>query len=503
MSAKLWAGRFSADITEDVLDYTLTIDIDTRLISYDIWQSLAHCIMLGSAGIIERADSAAILEALLQLNEESSAGDLKLRRELEDVHLNIEAMVIERVGTAAGGRMHTARSRNDQVATDTRMYVRDAVLALMEEIAKFIHDLCAVAEDEVERIIPGYTHSQAAQPISAAFWRLGHGHALVRDLGRLRDAFARLNESPLGSCALAGTSFPINRDVTADMLGFTRPMANALDATSARDFLQEVAAALAIVATHMSRLAEEVVVWSGHEYSLLTVSDSFATGSSIMPQKKNPVVAELARSRTGRVYAALMQLLVVAKGVGLGYSCDLQEDKPLLWDAFDVATSTVRLMRQQTLNLTVNYARGTEICYENFSTATELANYLVTDHDLPFRQAHRIVGEIVSDLVARQSTLRELELVVGLLAEHGVTVSADIVAEVVSPEATIRRNSSMGGTGPAATLRAIELLRAEVTEIDEWRGASAQLIASARARTLEDARHCISNSRERIVRNDR
>jgi argininosuccinate lyase len=484
MSAKLWAGRFSADITADVLDYTLTVDIDTRLIPHDLWQSIAHCLMLADAGIIASGDAAAVLRALLELARENSEGRLELRPQLEDVHLNLETMVIERAGPQAGGRMHTARSRNDQVATDTRMYLRAAILELAAETCAFVRELGDAATGEIEHVIPGYTHSQPAQPISVAFWRLGHGFALLRDLGRLRDACDRLNECPLGSGALAGTSFPIDRDVTAQLLGFDRPMASALDATSARDFVQEVAAVLAVLATHVSRLAEEVVVWSGHEYALVTVPDSFATGSSIMPQKKNPVVAELARARTGRVYGTVLQLLVMAKGIGLGYSCDLQEDKPLIWDALDVVTSTVRLMRQQTNSMTVHHERGTEICYENFSTATELANYLVSEHDLPFRDAHRIVGETVAELIARRCTLRQSAVVAELLGRHGVTAAADVIAEVVAPQAAIRRSISAGGTGSDATRQAIQALRAELAQVQAWRARTEELIEKARERTF-------------------
>ncbi len=498
MSGKLWAGRFTEDIAAEVLDYTLTVDVDRRLIPYDIWQSVAHNLMLARAGVVENRHARAVLEALLQLAQDDSGGRLELRPELEDVHLNLETMVIERAGADAGGRMHTARSRNDQVVTDTRMYVRQAVLDLIGELAAFVAELCAAAAGELDFVIPGYTHSQAAQPISVAFWRLGHAHALARDMGRLRDAFGRLNESPLGSCALAGTSFAIDREFTSALLGFDRPMGNALDATSARDFLQEVAAALAIAATHLSRLAEEIVVWSGHECALVAVADSFATGSSIMPQKKNPVVAELARARAGRAYGTLIQLLVIAKGVGLGYSCDLQEDKPLLWDAIDTVGSSVVLMRQQMANLEIDHVRGTAICYENFSTATELANYLVEAHGMPFRSAHRITGEIVGELTARHVTLRETAVLAGLLLGRGIVVDGDVLAEVVAPAQAIRRNASAGGTGPAAVGAAIGTLREELGSFGAWRLARQKALSDAKEQTFRQARELIAAVRSEL-----
>ncbi|OLF14249.1 argininosuccinate lyase [Actinophytocola xinjiangensis] len=479
MSQKLWAGRFENDITADVLDYTLTTDVDVRLITYDLWQSMAHNLMLGRSGVVSAEHVRAILAALLELAGEHQAGELALRPALEDVHLNLETMVIERAGADAGGRMHTARSRNDQVVTDTRMYLRQQILLLVGELSELVADLCAMAAGELEHIIPGYTHGQPAQPISVAFWRLGHAAAFVRDIDRLRDAYRRINECPLGAGALAGTSFPIDRSMTARLLGFDRPMGNALDATSARDFTQEVAACLAITATHHTRLAEEVVLWNSQEYGLVTVHDSVATGSSIMPQKKNPVVAELARARAGRAYGPLVQLLVMAKSVGLGYSCDLQEDKPLLWQAVDSVRATTRLMHVQVRKMVINHDRGRDICYENFSTATELANHLVAEHDQPFRTAHRITGEIVGELTRQDRTLRDTAEVVRLLAEQGVDTTHDTIAETVSPVVAMRRNTSVGGTAPGPTADVCRDLDAAAKQAAGW--------CQERQRELDDA----------------
>jgi argininosuccinate lyase len=484
----LWSGRFTAGITQDVLDYTHTTDVDERLVGYDIWGCLAHNIMLREQGIVQDEHARSIIGALLDLADDESRGTLKLDREHEDVHLNLESMVITRVGADAGGRMHTARSRNDQVMTATRLYLRDAIVEIAGELALFIQQLCERAEHEVAVIIPGYTHSQPAQPISLGFWLSAHASALLRDLRRLRDSYVVVDESPLGACALAGTSFPINRDSTRSYLGFATCLQHALDATSARDYLQQVVSALAILATNLTRLAEEIVVWSSHEYALLAVEDSFATGSSIMPQKKNPVVAELARARAGRVFGNLMQLLVITKGVALGYSCDLQEDKPMTWNSLDSIYSTIRLMRLQMAGIQVDAQRGVDLCYENFSTATDLTNYLVTAHELPFRTSHRVVGEIVSALTKQGFCLREADIVRRLLAERDIDASEAEIAHAVSPQRAVDRNTSVGGTSSDSVSATLQAILSANEALSQWFGSREAEVKAARQRTFKVAR---------------
>ncbi|MGR8007808.1 argininosuccinate lyase [Streptomyces hypolithicus] len=488
MTDKLWGGRFDEDITPDVLDYTLTTDVDVRLIFADLWQDMAHVLMLGRQSIIPEATARAILGALLKLWERHERGELVLRPELEDVHFNIEQMVIEDLGRETGGHMHTARSRNDQVSTDARMYLRRVQLDAVAANLALIDELLSFPEEDLLAILPGYTHSQAAQPVSVGFWKTAHASMLLRDVRRLRGAFDRTDESALGACALAGTSFPLDRELTARLLGFGRVLTHALDATSARDYLIESASAFAIGGNHLSRMAEEIVLWSGHEYSLVEVSDAYATGSSIMPQKKNPVVAELTRGRAGRTIGTLVQLLTMAKGVTLGYSCDLQDDKPYLWNAIDTYLSTLRIVVGQTKGLRFNSARGEELCWDNFSTATELANYLVSDRGIAFREAHHISGSLVSALLKRGATLRDTAAGAEILAELGHPVEESVLAHIFSPVTAVTSYTSPGGTSPQSVEAVRAELRRAVDGHGEWLDATRRKLDTAHGATLRAAR---------------
>jgi argininosuccinate lyase len=491
MTEKLWGSRFSADITAEVLEYTLTVDVDERLVSADLWQDIAHTLMLGRQHIIPDQVARSILGALLRLHDQDK---LELRREYEDVHLNIEHMVISELGLPVGGHMHTARSRNDQVSTDMRMYLRETARAAAAAGLDLIEALLDMPEDCYGQIIPGYTHSQAAQPITVAFWKTAHASMLLRDVDRTRDCISRINESPLGACALAGTSFPIDRDLTTLLLGFARPLANALDATSARDHVIEFAAVLAIGGNTLSRMAEEIVLWSGYEYGLCEVADEFATGSSIMPQKKNPVVAELVRGRAGRTVGTLVQLLSAVKGITLGYSCDLQEDKPYLWNSIDTYLTTLRIVRDQAEGLQFNAARGEELCWDNFSTATELANYLVTDKGLPFREAHRITGHVVGQLIKRGVTLREAGAVRELLVAEDQDIDEATLTALVDPRAATARYGSAGSTSPASVRAEQAQLMSAVTVHRDWIAALGQVLEAAHAGTIGAARDIIAGA---------
>lgn len=362
-------------------------------------------------------------------------------------------MLIALVGEV-GGRMHTARSRNDQVQTDARMVSRNWLLDAAEEIIDFGQNLFDCETEDRETIIPGYTHSQAAQPISVAFWKAVHGFALVRDDHRLKDAWGRVNNNPLGSCALAGTTFNLDRGYTTELLGFNSSMPNALDATSTRDWTIEIAAAVASGAANISRMQEEIVTWNSNEYALVEVHDSFTTGSSIMPQKKNPVVAELARGKSGRETGALIQLLMMEKSVSLGYSCDLQEDKPIYWSALDSYLDTVRICKKQNSMLNFNTKRGTDLCWDNFSTATELANTLVSDFSIPFRTTHRITGDVVASLIGKGLTLRNTKMVSQILHdEHQINLTEKRLVDILDPLNALRNYQSTGATGPNPVLR--------------------------------------------------
>ncbi|MEV0390667.1 argininosuccinate lyase [Nonomuraea sp. NPDC050643] len=494
MTDKLWGGRFDEDITQDVLDYTLTVDVDERLVFADLWQDIAHVLMLGAQSIVTDEVTRPLLGSLLRLWDRSERGELRLRPELEDVHFNIEQQVIEDVGREVGGHLQTARSRNDQVATDTRMYLRRVQLDAVSANLELVRELLGFPEEELLAILPGYTHSQAAQPISVAFWKTAHASMLLRDVRRLRGAFERTDESPLGACALAGTSFALDREVTARLLGFRRVLGHALDATSARDHLIESAAAFAIGGNNLSRMAEEIVMWSGHEYSLVEVSDAYATGSSIMPQKKNPVVAELARGRAGRTAGTLVQLLTMAKGVTLGYSCDLQEDKPYLWHAIDAYLSTLRIVAGQTRGLRFDGARGEELCWDNFSTATELANHLVAERGLPFREAHHVSGALVAALIKRGATLRDTAAGAEILAESGHPVAEPVLARIFAPRAAVSGYISPGGTSPQSVTVVRAELRAAVTAHADWLDETRRRLSGAYEAAFAGARDVIAGA---------
>jgi argininosuccinate lyase len=487
MTEKLWGGRFVRDITPEVLDFTHTVSIDTRLLPYDLWQDLAHVVMLARCTIIPSEPACRIVDHLLELGERHRRGELILDPQYEDVHLNIEQMIVRELGLDTGGRMHTARSRNDQVSTDTRMYLREVQLQAIEANLALIDELLNLAAGDFLAVLPGYTHSQAAQPVSVAFWRTAHASMLLRDVGRLRDAYARTNQSPLGACALAGTSFDIDRQLTAGLLGFAEVLTHALDATSARDFMIETAAAIAIGQNTLSRMAEEVVVWSGHEHGLCEVADEFATGSSIMPQKKNPVVAELVRGRSGRTAGTLVQLLTAVKGVSLGYSCDLQEDKPYLWDGIDTYLSSLRVVASQTKTLAFDGARGERLCWDNFSTATELANHLVAEHDVSFRKAHAIVGAVVRRLLERGDTLREVDSVADVLGDLGHPVSSKTLRQLLDPRAAIASYTSSGATGPARVRETRDELAAAAAAHRTWTRERRALLHAAHDDTIQAA----------------
>lgn len=484
MSTKLWGGCFSKDIDSEVLDYTLTTNIDSRLIRYDIWGSMAHLLMLNRQRIVSDDAAASIAKALIALYQQQQNGHLELNRELEDVHLNIESMIICSVGAEYGGRLHTARSRNDQVVTDTRMFLRAELLKVQASLAMFIGDLIKLARQNLDKLAVGYTHLQPAQPITLAFWYSAYASMFMRDLKRLNEAYINTNSSVLGACALAGTSFPIDRLQTQLNLGFDQLLEHSLDATSSRDFAAQALAAFALLMGNYSRMAEEIVVWSTHEFGLIEVDDAFATGSSIMPQKKNPVVAELMKGRTGRVQGALMQILTISKGVTLGYNCDLQEDKPLLWDAIDTIQSTTSIAHRQLLTSRYDSVRAEELCWRNFSTVTELANLLVREKMLPFREAHRLTGELTQALIDRHGDLRNLEFVQTFLAGHLIDLEPEYIRACVDPKLVVARQTSQGATGAASVSPMLDRLSEELREHEAVTQANSDKLSHAEADTL-------------------
>ncbi|MBD2650013.1 argininosuccinate lyase [Nostoc foliaceum] len=490
--SKLWAGRFEKEISPSVLDYTQTIEVDTRLIEVDLWGSIAHVIMLCHQNIISQEYGQDILQCLLEILEDAQQGKVHLDKELEDVHLNLESRVISKLGMNIGGRMHTARSRNDQVVTDTRLYLRTALLNIQQELLKFIEELICLAKIHTETVITGYTHSQPAQPISLAYWLTAYASMFNRDIWRLRQAFENTNQNPLGACALAGTSFPIDRKITTQLLGFNSLLLHGLDATSSRDFITESLAAFGITMSNISKMAEEIVLWNSFEFGLIEVDDAFATGSSIMPQKKNPVVAELARARTGRVYGALMHVLTIVKSVTTGYSCDLQEDKPFLWQAIDDTYSTISIMCQQVQTLKFNTQRSLEMCWANFSTATELANYLVVERNMPFREAHKIVGAIVNQLIKSNKNLNDVDYIAQLLDNLGSNIELNLLQDLLDPIKAISRQKSQGGTAPESVQEIVDILNNDFVNHQDFLSKQHQKIDRSFDKTLQITKQFIS-----------
>ena len=444
MSNRMWGGRFASGPDAVMEEINASIEFDKRLYRQDIAGSIAHATMLATTGILSEADKDDIIAGLEQVRGEIEAGTFSFSRALEDIHMNVEARLKDIIGDAAG-RLHTARSRNDQVATDFKLYVRDAIDSLIPQIEALQKALLARAEEEADTILPGFTHLQNAQPVSLGHHLLAYVEMLGRDAGRLADARKRLNESPLGSAALAGTPYPIDRDMTAKALGFDRPTANSLDAVADRDFILETLSAASISAMHLSRFAEELVIWSSAQFGFVRLSDKFSTGSSIMPQKRNPDAAELVRAKVGRIIGALNSLLIVMKGLPLAYSKDMQEDKEVAFDALDAFGLALAAMTGMVADLSFNHARMRASAEAGFSTATDLADWLVREANIPFRDAHHITGHAVA--LAEQKgcgldglTIEDLKLLDPRLDSR--------VHKVLTVEASVASRKSYGGTAP-------------------------------------------------------
>jgi len=440
-----WGGRFAAGPSAVMAEINASIGFDRRLWRQDIEGSLAHAAMLTKIGVLSAADGAAIREGLTAIAAEIMAEKFAFDPALEDIHTNIEARLIARIGEA-GRRLHTARSRNDQVATDLRLWLRDALDGLDRQAASLMRALADRALEHAADPMPGFTHLQSAQPITFGHHLLAYVEMLSRDRSRLADCRRRLNESPLGAAALAGTAFPIDRALTAETLGFDRPCQNSLDAVSSRDFALEFLAAAAILATHLSRLAEEIVLWASPGFGFIRLSDAFTTGSSIMPQKRNPDAAELVRAKTGRIAGAFLALLTVLKGLPLAYGKDLQEDKEPVFDAADTLSLSLAAMAGMIRDLKPDTARMRAMAGSGFSTATDLADWLVRTLNLPFRTAHHVTGRLVAKAEARNAALADLTLAEMQAEEPRITAA---IYDVLSVEASVASRTSEGGTAPA------------------------------------------------------
>jgi argininosuccinate lyase len=441
----MWGGRFAAGPDAIMEAINASIGYDQRMAAQDIAGSRAHAAMLAATGIITDNDAEVIREGLLTVLSEIEGGTFEFSTALEDIHMNVEARLKEIIGEPAG-RLHTARSRNDQVATDFKLWTRDQIDAAIDGIEALIKSLMGQAEAGADWVMPGFTHLQTAQPVTWGHHMMAYVEMFGRDLSRFRDARARMNESPLGSAALAGTSFPIDREMTAHALGFDRPTANSLDAVADRDFALEFLSCASITAMHLSRFAEELVIWSSAQFRFVTMSDKWSTGSSIMPQKRNPDAAELLRAKIGRIFGANVALMTVMKGLPLAYSKDMQEDKEQVFDAADSLMLALAAMTGMVSDMTGNRENLAAAAGSGFSTATDLADWLVRELNLPFRDAHHVTGSLVAMAEGKGCDLPELTL------EDMQSVHADItqaVFDVLGVDNSVASRMSYGGTAPA------------------------------------------------------
>lgn len=444
MSNKMWGGRFASGPDAIMEEINASIDFDRHLYRQDIAASKAHADMLAKQGIIAADDAKKIAHGLDTILSEIESGKFAFKRALEDIHMNVESRLTDMIGAPAG-RLHTARSRNDQVATDFKLWVRDTIDTLDAALSLYQIALAEKALEHAATVMPGFTHLQTAQPVTFGHHMLAYVEMAGRDRGRFADARKRLNESPLGSGALAGTSFDLDRDMTAATLGFDRPTANSLDAVSDRDFALETLAAASITAMHLSRFAEEIIIWTSPLTGLVKLSDKFTTGSSIMPQKRNPDAAELVRAKTGRIIGALNGLLIVMKGLPLAYAKDMQEDKEGVMDALSALSLAIAAMTGMVNDLVPDTAKMKKAAGEGYATATDLADWLVRTFNIPFREAHHITGRIVAAASAKGLPLHRLSLEDMKAVEPKIT---DDVFSVLSVDRSVKSRVSYGGTAP-------------------------------------------------------
>jgi argininosuccinate lyase len=454
VETKAWGGRFSQPTDELVEHFTASILFDRRLYAYDIQGSIAHCRMLAKCGIIADDEASAIIHGLQEIAAEIERGVFVFDVRWEDIHLHIERRLIDKIG-AVGGKLHTARSRNDQIALDVRLYLRDEIRTILHDIRQLQHTLLDLAELHMDVIMPGYTHLQRAQPIRLSHHLLAYDEMFERDHQRLTECLTRVNVLPLGAGALATTTYPIDRTYVAQLLDFPAIAENSLDAVSDRDFVIECCADAAVLMMHLSRLSQELTLWCSAEFGFIELSDAFSTGSSIMPQKKNPDVAELVRGKTGRVYGHLQAVLTVMKGLPLAYNSDMQEDKEALFDVIDTVKACLRVFAPLLATLTLRPERMRHAASEGFGTATDMADYLAVK-GLPFRQAHEVVGRIVRYCLDRQRTLEDLSL--DELHTFSSLFDSDVY-EAIALEASVDRRQVRGGPARACVTERIKAIR--------------------------------------------
>lgn len=458
--AKMWAGRFSKEVDETVNAFNSSIAFDGRMYRHDIQGSIAHAGMLGECGIISKDDAKQIQKGLEAILEDIENGTLEFDMTAEDIHMFIEAELTKRLGDV-GKRLHTARSRNDQVALDIRMYLRDETVEISGMAKQLAETLCSLAEKHLDTVMPGYTHLQRAQPITLAHHLMAYANMLIRDIGRLSDTVKRMNYCPLGSGALAGTTYPIDRNMTSEALGFTAPMLNSLDGVSDRDFCVELACAISLLMTHLSRFSEEIIMWCSWEFKFIELDDAYATGSSIMPQKKNPDITELIRGKTGRTVGDLMTLLSMLKGLPLAYNKDMQEDKEAIFDAVDNVKLCLKTFIPMLETMRVLKDNMRNAAAKGFINATDCADYLVKK-GMPFRDAYKITGTLVALCIEKGLTLETLPI-----DEYKKLTELfdNDVYKAISLEECVNQRKSLGGPSPEAVAKQIEAVKAILKEI--------------------------------------
>lgn len=454
MADKMWAGRFSKELDKKVNDFNSSISFDARMYRQDIRGSIAHATMLGDTGIIDKSESEKIVEGLNGILNDIDSGKLLFDPNAEDIHMFVEQVLTERLGDT-GKRLHTARSRNDQVALDIRMYLRDEIMIIIPMLKNLAETLCKIAEENLDTVMPGYTHLQRAQPITLAHHLMAYANMLARDIDRLADTYKRMNVMPLGSGALAATTYPIDRRQVSALLGFDDITQNSLDGVSDRDFCIEFCSALSILMMHLSRLSEEIVMWCSWEFKFIELDDAYSTGSSIMPQKKNPDITELIRGKTGRVYGDLNTLLVMMKGIPLAYNKDMQEDKEAIFDAVDTAKLCLETVTPMLATMRVNRENMRNAAARGFINATDCADYLVKK-GMPFRDAYKITGTLVALCIEKNTTLEQLPIeeykkLCGTFEED--------VYEAIKLETCVNMRKAEGGPAPESVKKQIEFVR--------------------------------------------
>ena len=450
--AQLWGGRFTKETDQLVYNFNASISFDQRFYEQDIKGSIAHVMMLCKQGILTEEEKKEIIAGLEGILKDVESGKLAITEEYEDIHSFVEANLIDRIGDA-GKKLHTGRSRNDQVALDMKLYIRSEILSLEGLVVEMLRELLAIMKQHTRTIMPGFTHLQKAQPITLAHHMGAYFEMFKRDHSRLQDIYKRMNTCPLGSGALAGTTYHLDRAYTAELLGFDGPTLNSMDSVSDRDYLIELMSALSTVMMHLSRFSEEVIIWNSNEYQFVEIDDSYSTGSSIMPQKKNPDIAELVRGKTGRVYGALMSILTTMKGIPLAYNKDMQEDKELVFDAIDTAKGCLALFTGMLATMKFNTGKMLESSRHGFTNATDAADYLV-NHGVPFRDAHGIVGQLVLYCIEKGIALDDMSL------EEYQTISpvfAEDIYEAISMETCVNKRCTIGAPGPDAMEQVIEV----------------------------------------------